>query len=1332
MPGHPPLSRPSAWRRIGLLAGFAALVVACLQTQSTSRPVTEPVAVAQPAKPTSLHVQGAVLDKDKVRVAVGLPNASGEKLAGTLHVELVDRDGQSLGTADTLVRQFSKMRTYGVEFAAPKVATDQLKLRGSFGQQQFDVALRSVLLPKGHETDLAASQEFHPGSTAALRCDVHGVKSLTETVPLADADVEVRLIAPKDGHAFPLAHEKTGGDGTVAAEFKVPSVPPGQYTLEVSTHSALGDEKLTRDVQVKAGTKVLLTTDKPLYQPGQLIHLRALALHPFDLTPVGNAALVFEVEDPKGNKVFKRTQKTSEFGVAAIDFQLADEVNMGDYHVRAILGEYQADKSVAIQRYVLPKFKSALKTDKTYYLPKETIHAELQSDYFFGKPVAESKVVVTASTFDVRFTDFQTWEGKTDANGHAKFEIKLPDSFVGQPLQKGNALVKLEVKVTDTADHTETLTKTYPVSDQPIKVSLIPEGGRLVANLENRVFAAAIYPDGAPAACDVSLWLGQQANGKPFATVRTNEAGLAEFRITPKPQQFRQVGWEQRQVEMLGRTQTTGGPKQVLDLFAEAKDREGNAARAHSEVNTDPFGENVLLRLDKAIYKAGDTMNVDVRSSAGLPTVFLDVIKGGQTMLTTWLDVKDGKAARGVELPTTAFGTMEVHAYQMLAGGEILRDSRVVYVQPRGDLKIEVKPDQSEYLPGGRGVIRFQVTDAAGKPTVAALGVIIVDEAVYALQDLQPGLEKVYFTLQEELIKPQAQVVYQPNESINQLVREPVLPADKQQVAEVLLTSVKPKPPVRWVVAPEVARREKAETQIMQLGQALYFYAQSGQPFQQYDRDARRWRFRPSLLKDLEKSGRLPQPIPPPGQPARAENSLLTDPFGRPFTIEDLPRLDSGFTPENLARAVTWNRMQNLHWWIINYTNQNRGKYFQGGKWDLPNEVLEEAVKAARLDTSWITDGWGKRLLIVQNAKKLANPTGQPQFEHHELVSAGPDGKLDTADDLHSSDPKLWQHGGWWWWVSDPARMPQLAWRGNRGLNGNMFMLQRDGGMPMGGGFGGGGGLGMPLPAAAPAPRDAARMMRPEKAAAKADRPMAAEGKGKGGGPGQDKAAGPPTRVREYFPETMLWDPALITDDKGVATLPVSFADSITTWRLSASASSRGGLLGGVSSPLRVFQEFFVDLDLPVALTQNDEVAFPVAVYNYLKTPQTVKLELQREDWFDLADENGFVRSLDLKPGEVTSAKFRIRAKKIGSYPLTVHATGSKRSDAVKRFIEIVPNGKRIEQVVTDRLTGNVSQTITFPDYALPDSTKLVVKVYPGVMSQVLEGTEGMLRLPGG
>ena len=123
---------------------------------------------------------------------------------------------------------------------------------------------------------------------------------------------------------------------------------------------------------------------------------------------------------------------------------------------------------------------------------------------------------------------------------------------------------------------------------------------------------------------------------------------------------------------------------------------------------------------------------------------------------------------------------------------------------------------------------------------------------------------------------------------------------------------------------------------------------------------------------------------------------------------------------------------------------------------------------------------------------------------------------------------------------------------------------------------------------------------------------------------------------------------------------------------------------------------------------------------------------LANESWFELIDDGGFTRSLELQPNEVTAVKFRIRARRIGFQPLTVKASGSKLSDAIKRNIEIVPDGSRVEKVITDRLTGKVAHSIDIPAQAIADASKILVKLYPGVFSQVLEGTEGMLRMPFG
>jgi A-macroglobulin TED domain/Alpha-2-macroglobulin family/A-macroglobulin receptor binding domain len=590
------------------------------------------------------------------------------------------------------------------------------------------------------------------------------------------------------------------------------------------------------------------------------------------------------------------------------------------------------------------------------------------------------------------------------------------------------------------------------------------------------------------------------------------------------------------------------------------------------------------------------------------------------------------------------------------------------------------------------------------------------------LQEMQPGLEKVYFTLQEELLKPQAQMLYKPAQGIDTLVREPILADAQQQVAEVLLTAARPKPPARWAVDPALERRQKMETQIAQIGSALFFRANQNQPYMTFDKTAKKWSFNADLIDGCVKDGFVTK-------------EQLTDPMGTKITLDSLTKFEKLFTVERLAEFQTKYRMEQLGWTLANYATQHQADFLKDGKWTFPDSIIADAAKNTGFDTAnWLKDAWGSPYKLVKREKKVDNRSGHSQFDYYEFVSAGPDGKFDTADDLTFTPSQNYALSQQWWWMPDESRQQRVAGmhtrlRG-RQLREEMFMMQLGAGKGAGG-FPGPVGGRPPAPTVAAAPRDFADGNGGFPDPRAKDEDKAGDAKAKTA-PATEGAAAPPTRLREYFPETLLWQPALITDDKGMAQLHFNFADSITTWRLTASASSKGGSLGGVSAPLRVFQDFFVDIDLPVALTQNDEVAFPVAVYNYLKTPQTVKLQLEANPTFELTDGEGLTRSLDLKPNEVTSVKFRIRAKKVGSLPLMVTATGSKASDKIQRVIDVVPNGRKVEQVVADRLAGHVSQTIVIPNNAIEDSSQLYVKVYPGVFSQVLEGVDGILRMPGG
>ena len=221
--------------------------------------------------------------------------------------------------------------------------------------------------------------------------------------------------------------------------------------------------------------------------------------------------------------------------------------------------------------------------------------------------------------------------------------------------------------------------------------------------------------------------------------------------------------------------------------------------------------------------------------------------------------------------------------------------------------------------------------------------------------------------------------------------------------------------------------------------------------------------------------------------------------------------------------------------------------------------------------------------------------------------------------------------------------------------------------------------------------------------------------------------------LRQFFPETMYWNPEAITDATGHWQSELELAHTITTWRLTALASAQDGRIGSATAPIRVFQDFFVDIDLPLALTQGDEVSMPVAVYNYLETAQEVQLTLEAQEWFDSLGDP--VQSIQVPPGDVTVVYFPIRVTATeGRFRPVVTAIGEKMSDAttLRHDVQVAPNGKRFEHAHSDRLMGDVEQTITIPAEAIPGTAHIYVKLYPGVLSQVVEGLEALLRMPSG
>jgi A-macroglobulin TED domain/Alpha-2-macroglobulin family/Carboxypeptidase regulatory-like domain/MG2 domain/A-macroglobulin receptor binding domain len=218
--------------------------------------------------------------------------------------------------------------------------------------------------------------------------------------------------------------------------------------------------------------------------------------------------------------------------------------------------------------------------------------------------------------------------------------------------------------------------------------------------------------------------------------------------------------------------------------------------------------------------------------------------------------------------------------------------------------------------------------------------------------------------------------------------------------------------------------------------------------------------------------------------------------------------------------------------------------------------------------------------------------------------------------------------------------------------------------------------------------------------------------------------------LRQYFPETLYWQPSLITDRSGNAALKVKLADTITTWKLVTFASTEDGRVGILEKDVRAFQPFFAEHEPPKVLTLGDEITLPVIVRNYLKKAQTVDVIMKPANWFSITG-SGQQRVV-VKQNEAGRAIFQIRANQsIDDGKQQVSAISGDAGDAVEKQVTVHPYGER-RVAVSNQVAGDSAMEIDVPADAIAGSLHAQLKIYPNLMAHVIESIEAGLTRPYG
>lgn len=244
------------------------------------------------------------------------------------------------------------------------------------------------------------------------------------------------------------------------------------------------------------------------------------------------------------------------------------------------------------------------------------------------------------------------------------------------------------------------------------------------------------------------------------------------------------------------------------------------------------------------------------------------------------------------------------------------------------------------------------------------------------------------------------------------------------------------------------------------------------------------------------------------------------------------------------------------------------------------------------------------------------------------------------------------------------------------------------------------------LPSAAPAPQAERK---------KADRsplePNADMDKAEEAEPADDSGgaeAAPATR--SWFPETFLFEPLVLTDASGQASVRVRVPDRLTTWRVLGLAHARNGTQAGAETRFLGTLPAYVDPVLPAFFTVGDRLQLPLLAVNTSERPWTRGLTASISG----AARGSLERTVTVEAGSNAVETLEVLAERAGPARLRAVLQGA---DAVERTVPVRPRGRPVSLAASGTLAAPRSVDLVGPADLDTSSATVRLQVFPGALA---------------
>ncbi|OYP35040.1 MG2 domain-containing protein [Rhodopirellula sp. MGV] len=1024
----------------------------------------------------------------------------------------------------------------------------------------------------------------------------------TSAMPIVPASISFQVLSR--GTVLFSGKAETSADHPARIQIPNEVVIPIDAKLEIDAWTGRSSDRKVRLSVPLEPTRCLtyLRTDRPVYRPGEQVFFRSVTLNRQTMTSQTEVPIRYELVDPSGSLVSGAANEgVTERGVGNGVFQIPETAVGGTYKVVAkSLDGFFPDQAfeIEVRRYRAVRLKTDLQFAKRSYTAGDRVSATVSVRR------ANDEIPVGAAARIQAIVDEQTIYQSTatvELDGTIAIEFDLP-SF----LRAGEGNLSIAI---DDGSVTETAARPIPIHTGRVEVDFFPEGGYLVAGLDNRVYFAARDTHGKP--IELAGEVLSQA-GRVVATVETLRDGMGKFEFKPE------VGmrYSLRVTKPLDISQTPWLPTAVED--------------------------KPVMETGSGVFASGESIAVSIRSLQQRRCVVRAVCRGELIGVKT-IDLDVGETNVIVPVQERASGVIRVTVLEADTENESTTPlvERLVYRRGTKQLKIAttLEDGDGDRTPGEPVRMTIAVTDENDAPVPGAvLGVSVVDDAALSLRQHELPSIKTHFYLTSEVESPE------------DLEHADIYLSDEPQAAVSL---------------------------DLLLGTQGWRRFVSGNP-EQFNET-----FRDALVRLLELDGQRKTMA---GQSRSNAETLRSQLIAYRIRANEIWH-------EFLADVRFTLMLIGFIWLIVFFLR--------------PRKSFAPAVGPMLLLAITLIGCGQKHPSVDSRANRQAFSDAAPKQAGNQPGAAmnvdqgrKPDPQGDEAAEIGSGPsfarrvinvfiPRSGQS----------AKAPDGAGIEHQITDEQLRQFAKSRG----------------IDTQAIADKLMEELRFPIRQYSHFHRPS------------EDG-------VRSDFAELLYWNPLMVTDSTGTASIRFDLSDSLTMFKVEVEGHTSNGRLGSGSGSVTTKVPLEIDAKVPLEVTGGDRIDLPVGLVNSGAAGGEFQIELVTGTALKSQRD---AATIQVDSGGRTQERFSISVEDLAHardtpIRLAVRDASHSSQDSIERLVRVVPDGYPFTTSASGMLVKSSRSELKLPDQIRTGSLRGTIQLMPGTQSQISRGLDSLLREPRG